>query len=217
MTLSDILYVTSQLHINGGPLSSKDQFVTFELEFHGRQPELDGFSKEFDDLQWVSKHMNILGPKGAAYMGGAPAELVLFVLSATANILTISKILAERTAHKDESIIRVEDKEIILKGKWKPQEIARVITLISKQTSKQEALRNIAKVKSAKIKEAREELEAIEDAIPKYEKIVKTFYELPKKEEPQKRKLREYQMKLLELQQKAKNLRSFINFLRQKV
>jgi len=217
MTLSEILYVTSKLDIDGGPLSSKDRFVTFELEFHGRQPELDGFSKEFDDLQWVSKHLNILGPKGAAYLGGAPAELILFVLSITANILAISKILAERVASGGDSIIRVGDKEIILKGKWKPQEIANVITLISKQTSKEEALRNIAKVKSAKIRETRKELETIEDTIPQYEKLVKTFNELPKKGKPQKRKLKEYQMRLSELQQKAENLRSFIDFLRQKI
>lgn len=198
-------------------MSPKDQFVTFELEFHGRQPELNEFSKQFDDMQWVSKQINILGPKGVAYLGGAPAELVIFVLSITANILAISKILAERVARGGDSIIRARDKEIIFKGKWKPQEIANVITIISKKTTKEEALRNIARVKSAKIRETRKELETIEDTISQYEKLVKTFNELPEKGEPQRRKLKEYQMRLSELQQQAENLRSFIDFLRQRV
>jgi len=157
------------------------------------------------------------GTEGNSVLRGAPAELVVFVLSIAANILAISKILSERVSRGHDSVIRVGEKEVLLKGKWNPEEIANVISVISKQTSKEEALKYIAKIKSAKIEEAKRELAEIKSNIRQYKKLVQIFYELPKKEKHHKKKLKEYQNKLDEFQKRKEYLKSFIDFLNQEI
>jgi hypothetical protein len=190
--------------------------VTFEIEIAGKEPEINSFSKKFDSLEWVSKHIKRLGPEGTAYMGGAPAELIIFVFSLTANILAIAKILAERIASKGDSVIRVEGKEIRLKGKWTTEEIYDLLSKFAQKRSKEEAMEHIAKIKSAKIREAKKELEDVEAAIAQYEKLVETFYKLPEKGVQEKQKYAEYKKTLTQLQRKATNIKSFIAFFKQK-
>lgn len=197
-------------------MSSKEQFVTFEIELAGNEPELDAFSKKFDNLEWTSKHIKRIGPKGVAYLGGAPADLIIFVFSLAANILAIAKILAERIANGGDSVIRVEGKEIRLKGKWTAEEICDLLSKIVAKRGKEEAMKYITKIKSAKIKEAKKELKTVEAAITQYEKLVETFNKLAEKGLQEKRKYREYKKKLSELQMKATYIKSFIVFLKQK-
>jgi len=194
-------------------LPSKEDFTVFELVFHGREPELASFSKEFPDLQWASKHVRRLGPEGMAYFGGAPAELIILVISLLANIFTIADILAKRLSQGYDSTIRVANKEIQLKGVWKPEEIVNVLNSISKKISKEEAMTQIAEIKSAKITETREKLVALQKNIEKYEKLVETFNEIPKKKEWQRKKAEEYKKRLAELRKEADYLKSFIDFL----
>jgi len=193
--------------------SQEEEFIVFELVFHGREPQLDTFSNEFDRVQWVSKHIRTLGPPEVAYHGGPPAELVVLVVSLSANILTIADILAKRLARRNDNIIRVGKKEIQLKGVWRPEEIADVLTLISKKTSKKGALEHIAEIKSARIIETRKQLMFLEDAIHAYEKLVKTFNDIPEKKNWQKKRAKEYQKRLSDLQKEADSLMSFIDFL----
>lgn len=129
-------------------MGSKKEFTTFELIFHGKEPELNDFSNEFSNLQWVSKNIRRLGPDEAVYAGGAPAELIILVVSLTANIFTIANILAKRLARKQDSIIHIGNKEIQLKGVWKPKEIANILNVISRKTSREEALKQISEIKS---------------------------------------------------------------------
>lgn len=196
-------------------MSSQEEFATFELIFHGREPELDDFSKEFNHLQWVSKHIRRLGPKGAMYWGGAPAELLILVVSLAANILTIVDILTKRVARGHDSIIRVGKKEIQLKGVWRSKEIADILNIISRKTSKEEALKQIAEIKSGKITEAREQLTTIEGTIQEYERLVETFDDIPKKKRWQKKRAEEYKKTLTKLQKEAEYLEAFIDFLKQ--
>jgi len=196
-------------------MDSQEEFIVFELVFHGREPELDTFSKEFNSLQWASKNIRRLGPPEVQYYGGPPAELVILAISLTANILTIADILAKRLARGHDSTIRVGKKEIQLKGAWRPKEIADILSTISKKTSKKEALKQIAKIKSDKIIEARARLADLEDAIHKYQKLVEMFNDIPEKKNWQKERAKEYQKRLAELQKEADSLRSFIDFLRQ--
>lgn len=196
-------------------MGSREQFIVFELMFHGREPELDSFSNEFNRLQWVSKHIRRLGPPEVQYFGGAPAELVILVVSLTANIVTIADIIAKRIARKRDSIIRVGKKEIQLKGAWRPKEIADVLSVISRKTSKEEALKQIAEIKSAKITEARTRLAFLKGAIHQYKRLVETFNDISEPKNWQKKRAEEYQKRLTELQKEADYIRSFIDFLSQ--
>jgi len=196
-------------------MSSQEQFTTFELVFHGRVPELNGFSKEFNNLHWASKHVRRLGPEGRAYFGGAPAELIILIVSFVANIITIADILAKRLARGHDSVIRIGKKEIKLEGKWTAKEIADIINVISKKTRKEEALRQVAKIKSTKIAEVKQQLVEKEQVIHDYERLVKGFADIPKKKKWQKIRAKEYQKRLIGLQKEAQYLRSFIDFLKQ--
>jgi hypothetical protein len=196
-------------------LTLDGNYITFEIEIGGREPELNSFSKNFDSLEWNSKHIKPLGPKGMAYMGGAPAELIIFIFSLAANILSIAKILAERIASEGDTIIRIEGKEIRLKGKWTAEEISDLLSKFAQKRSKEEAMKHIAKIKSAKIREAKKELENVEAAIAQYEKLVDAFKKLPEKGLDQKRKYASYKKTLTQFQMKATNIKSFIDFLKQ--
>lgn len=197
-------------------MGSQEKFIALELIFHGREPELDDFSKEFNNLHWVSKHIRRLGPENIAYSGGSPAELIILAVSVTANILTIADILAKRLANGHESTVRIGKREIDLRGKWKPEEIAEILNTISSKASKIQALKQIAEIKSFKIAETKEELATLANTIHTYERLVETFNDIPKKKYWQKKKAQEYQKKLIELRKEAEHLRSFIDFLKPK-
>jgi hypothetical protein len=197
-------------------LSSDKQFVTFEIEHGGREPELNNFSKKFDNLQWASKHMRIRGPKGIVYSGGAPADLIIFILSLAANIFTISKILAERIADGGDSVIRAEGKEIRLKGKWTAEEISNLLNSTVTKKGKEEAIKQINKEKTAIIRGAKQELASVKATIVQYEKLVETFNKLTEKGPQERRKYREYKKRLLNLQARAATIESFIDVMKQK-
>lgn len=194
---------------------SCQDFTVFELVFRGREPELHTFSREFDDLQWSSKYIRRLGPKNVAYYGGSPAELIVLIVSVTANILTVADILTKRLRNGHESTIRVGKREIQFKGSWKAEEIATVIGTLSPKIQEKEVRRKIVGIKSVRTAETLEQLSDLEGMIHKYEELVQGFNEIPKKESWQKTKAQEYQRTLVALQKQAENLRSFILFLGQ--
>jgi len=200
----------------GAALSSDEKYLVFEIESHGREPELNHFSKELNEFKWVSKSVHRLGPDGVAYYGGAPAELIALVLSLTANLLAIAKILAERVSNGKDSLIRIDGKEVRLKGKWKAEEIADIINVVAKRVDKKEAFEKIAQIKSEKIEEAKKELSDVGGFISQYERLVKTFKKLSEKGTEQKKKHAEYKKKLIELKAQADYLNSLISFLQQK-
>lgn len=149
-----------------------------------------------------------------AYSGGAPAELIILIISLLANVFTIADILAKRLSQGHDSIIRVGNKEIQLKGVWESGEIANILNSISKKIGKEEASKQIAEIKSAKITETKEKLTALENTIKEYEKLVETFNDIPKKKRWQKKKAEEYKKRLAELREEADYLKTFIDFLR---
>lgn len=196
-------------------MHSKREWHAFELIFHGREPELNAFSSKFFQLRWASKHIRRLAPPEIQFQGGAPAELIILLISLTANFVTIADILVKRLNQGKDSIIRVGNKKIQLEGSWKAEEIADIIHIISKKSSKEEVLKQIEKIKSTKITEVNARLNALEDSIHKYEELVETFNTISNKKVWQIKRQKEYQKRLAELQKEENNLKSFIDFLSQ--
>jgi len=196
-------------------MRSQDNFIALDLVFHGRRPDLDTFSRDFDEVRWASRYLRPLGPPHKYYYGGSPAELVVLVVSLAANIVTIADILAKRLAQRQDSVIRIGKKEIRLQGPWKPKEIVRVVTATNTPTSKQEALKRMRQIKSDRIAETRAKLADLEGAIRDYENLVQGFRSIPKKQAWQKKRAKDYKKRLVELQKERDQLVSFIDFLGQ--
>jgi hypothetical protein len=148
-----------------------------------------------------------------AYYGGSPAELVVLVISLGANLLTIADIVAKRLHRGHSSSVRFDEKEIKLEGKWKPSEIARIVTTIVSPTSRAKALNQIEKIKSLNIAETKASLVSLEATIRDYEKLIQGFNDIPRQEAWQKKRVREYTRKLDKLRKERDQLSVFIAFL----
>jgi len=194
-------------------MRSRDRFVAFDLVFLGREPDLGTFSRKFDEVKWTSTHLRRLGPEHAAYFGGAPAELVVLVVSLAANVATIADILAKRLGKRGDSALRIGKKEITFQGPWKTKEISRVMAATITPTSKQEALKRMRQAKSHRIAETRAKLVDLEHAIGDYQGLVQGFNNMPKKQAWQKRRLRDFKTRLAELKKERAQLVSFMGFL----
>ncbi len=193
-----------------------EKSIVLELTFGGRIPELEAFSKKFNEMPLAYKHVRRLGPPEMQYYGGAPAELVVLVVSLVANLDTIADILARRLRQGHNSAIRLGKREIRLDGKWKTSEIARVVAAIAPHTSQRKALKQLARIKSTRLAESKAKLVSLDDTIGDYEKLIQGFNDIPKQETWQKKKAVEYTKKLTELKKERDQLLSFIAFLRGK-
>jgi len=127
--------------------------------------------------------------------------------------VTIADILSKRLRQGNDGLIRVGNREIQLRGKWKAEEIARVFKTIGAVISKEEPAKRIGEIKSAKIAEARAQLVSLEHNISQYERLVRSFDGISKKKTWQKKRAKEYQKRLTELRNQRDDLASFIDFL----
>jgi hypothetical protein len=182
------------------------------LTFFGKEPELNTFSNEFSELRGITKTIRHLGPQEIAYFGGAPAELIIFLISLAANAVTITDILTKWLNKGKGSVIRFDHKEIQLKGAWTSEEIATVLHTISKQIS-EEALKLLKEMKTSKISEAEAQLTKLKETIQKYEELVEIFEDISNKKPWQTERAQEYQTRLDELRKEADNIKFFIDSL----
>jgi hypothetical protein len=193
-----------------------EKSIVLELTFGGRSPELEAFWKEFNEMPLASKHLRRLGPPEIQYYGGAPAELVVLVVSLAANLVTIADILARRLKKGHYIAVRLGHREIRLDGKWKTSEIARVVACIAPPTNQRKALKQLARIKSTRLVESKAELVSLDGTIGDYQRLIQGFNDIPKQETWQKKKAAEYTKKLAELKKERDQLLSFIAFLRGK-
>jgi len=191
-------------------MSSQKKYAAFELVFCGQYGELDEFITEFDNVQGVSKQIRPLDDHGVCYEGGPPVELIIKAVALASDILAISGILVKWLNKRQDTVIRVGKREIRLKGAWKSHEIADILHALSKR-NKQEALKQITETDAATLAQLSLQLSETDAVISEYEKIVKSFEDIPDKKGWQKKKLMEYQERLTSFRRKAENLRASID------
>ncbi len=195
---------------------SSEKSIALEMTFGGRSPELEAFSKEFNEFPLAYMHLRRLDSAQYSYYGGPPAELVVLIVSLVANLVTITDILARRLNRGHYSAIRFGKKEIRLAGKWKAREIARVVAAIAPPTSQKKALKQLSGIKSARLAEAKAKLVSLDNTIRDYDRLIQGFDDVHNQKVWQKEKALEYSKTLSELKNERAQLLSFIAFLRGK-
>ena len=204
------------------PAASQDRRI-IRIQTWADYQEFDEVKKELENAFGLSTKAELFYPNkelaatGHNFAVPAPYEVFIQVITTVASIASLADILhrflrkpvanprAVGTTEPRSASLKLDGKEITVKGDWPSEELKLVLETFSKKMTD---TTDLSLLEKAKRRELERELSEIERNLPSYEELVRIGAESRKKE--WKKKHAEYQQRHQQLKARAEAIRELL-------